>query len=145
MLEDALKTSLQLAYYLVAMVASIWALWTYRANSRRERAKWAVQLFEKFFERDSYKKVRDLLDCSSDDAAVKDLVEREGQEFTDYLNFFELVAILIEAKQISKSDGLSLFRYHLRCLKTHTSVMKYIDDPEKDYEKLRKLLKIVRF
>ena len=143
MMGDAWKTGLQLAYYSVAMVASIWALWTYRANSRRERAKWAVQLFEKFYEKDSYKTVRDLLDCSPDDAAVKEIVGQEVQDFTDYLNFFELVAILVAAKQLSKSDELSLFHYYLRCMKRHTLVMKYVNDPEKGYEGLRELLRII--
>lgn len=119
-----------------AVVAAI----TYASNSRRERAKWAVQLYEKFYESDRYKEMRESLDCDSDGELVLRYVGQESAAFTDYLNFFELVTFLTESKQLSKADVLRLFQYYLHCLKRHTSVMKYVDDEDKGFEQLRRFL-----
>ncbi len=136
---DSWRTFLQLASYCVAIVGVIVAVFTYRANARRERAKWAVQLFEKFYESDQYKHVRDLLD-SEDDKPADDLVKGQAAEFTDYLNFFELVAYMTAIGQIDSSDVLALFHYYLRSLKRHRSVMRYLNNPETGFERLSKLL-----
>lgn len=116
------------------------ALWTYRINSRRERAKWAVQLFEKFYETDTYKVIRNELDCENDADGVKQLVTKEPGEFTDYLNFFEMVSFLADTKQLSEKDVLSLFRYYLRCLKRHPVVIEYLNKEDRDFEQLSKFL-----
>ncbi|HTD54090.1 MAG TPA: hypothetical protein VK670_01815 [Silvibacterium sp.] len=113
---------------------------TYRRNSRAERAKWAGQLFEKFYEADRYKKIRQKLDCGADDPAVAELVAQEGSGFTDYLNFFELVTFLARSEQLSRSDVLSLFKYYLDCLRQHPTVMKYVRDKSKGFEQLRDFL-----
>jgi hypothetical protein len=136
---ESWRTGLQLLSYGVAIVTTIAAVDTYRANSRRERAKWAVQLYEKFYESDRYKVVRDKVD-SADEPAVKDLVNQEGAEFTDYLNFFELVAYLLATRQLSSSDVMTLFHYYLRSLKRHRSVMNYLNQREKGFERLSTLL-----
>lgn len=137
---ESVRTGLQLASYSVAIVGAIVAVFTYRANARRERAKWAVQLFEKFYETNQYKGVREQLDSTADEPAVKDLVKREGPEFTDYLNFFELVAYMAGTGQLDSSDVLALFHYYLRSLKRHRSVMDYLNNREKGFERLSTLL-----
>ena len=124
----------------VAVVTAIGALITYRGNSRRERAKWAVQLYEKFYEAADYKRIRDELDCTANSAKVTDIVNRESPAFTDYLNFFELVAFLASDKQLSESDVLGLFQYYLHCLKRHNAVIKYVNDKDKGFEQLRGFL-----
>ncbi len=48
-----------------------------------------------------------------------------GRDFTDYLNFFEMVTFLADTGQLSKKDLLRLFRYYLLCLKRHRVVMNY--------------------
>jgi hypothetical protein len=125
---------------LVGIVSAILALRTYTTNSKRERAKLAVQLFEKFYEGERYKKVREALDCLTDEPGVKELVKREPSEFTDYLNFFEFVAHLAAEKQLSRSDVLTLFDYYLRCMKRHRCVMNYLNEREKGFEQLNELL-----
>ncbi len=140
-----LKAVLQLASYVVAIFAAIVALQTYLANSRRERAKWAVQLFEKFYESDHYKEVREKLDSTADQPPVKELVKQEGAEFTDYMNFFELVAYLAATKQLSSSDVMTLFEYYLRTMKRHRSVMDYLNRREKGFERLSTLLNSTDF
>jgi hypothetical protein len=92
----------QIASYCAATFAAGWGLWTYRSNSQRERAKWAVQLYEKFYEGDHYKAIRDKLDCASDAPEVAELVTQEAAAFTDYLNFFEMVTFLADTRQLSK-------------------------------------------
>lgn len=130
------KSLAEIASFGVGMLAAIGALLTYRSNSQRERAKWAVQLYEKFYEGDRYKEMRDRLDCTSDAADVQKLVSQEPSIFTDYLNFFELVTFLAETKQLSKDDVLRLFQYYLHCLKRHKVVMKYINNKDKGFEQL---------
>jgi len=121
--------------------AALLAVWTYRNNSTRERAQWAVQLYEKFYESDQYRRMREALDCASNTREVSDLVGSERADFTDYLNFFELMAYLAESKQLSKGDILALFDYYLRCLKRHDVVMRYIENEQKGFERLSALLK----
>jgi len=116
------------------------AVRTYRSNSRREPAKWAVQLYEKFYEADRYKVMRDQLDCASETDDIRDIVEKQAAAFTDYLNFFELVAVLEDNKQLSRDDVLDFFDYYLQCLKRHGPVMEYINTPANGFQHLRNLL-----
>jgi hypothetical protein len=125
---------------IAGIVAAFWALWVYRSNSQRERARWAESLYSKFFERDQLKRVRDLLDCNPGDQQVSDLVNKETSDYTDYLNFFEFVAYLQASKQLSNKDVEALFGYYLGCLNRHSDVTQYIRDEKKGYEYLRKLL-----
>lgn len=137
---DLWKAVTQIASQSMTIVAAIAALIIYWNNSRLERAKWAVNLYERFFEKDGLKEIRDLLDCDADSKAVQDMVSAEGAAFTDYLNFFEMVAILKESDQLKQHDVENLFGYYLKCLKKHKVVSGYIRKETKGYEKLRKLL-----
>jgi hypothetical protein len=85
------------------IVAAFWALWVYRSNSQRERARWAESLYARFYERAELKGVRDSLDCPSDDSRVASLVTEEPAALTDYLNFFEFVAYLESSKQLAEA------------------------------------------
>lgn len=51
---NALKDLAQLLYYVLAAGAAIWALVVYRRNSALERARWASNLYEKFYEGSVY-------------------------------------------------------------------------------------------
>lgn len=142
---DDLKTIAEIASYCVGIIVAIIAIVTYRSNSRRERSKWAIQLYEKFYESDHYGKMRDKIDCAADDPAVRDIVKSEDPAFTDYLNFFETVAFLVTRKQLSEDDVLSLFHYYLRCLKRHRVVTNYLNDREKGFEHLNEFLSRVQW
>jgi hypothetical protein len=137
----------QFGYYIVAMLAVVGALFTYRENSRRETARWMLQLYEKFYEGKDLKTMREALDCEPDEyhrSEIAELVRAERPPFTDYLNFFELLGFLVESKQISKSNLEQLFEYYLRKMKGHKPVMDYINDPRHGFEQLRKLMKDVK-
>jgi uncharacterized protein YdiU (UPF0061 family) len=130
-----------LATALVAVIASvsaIFAVLTYRQNANLERAKWALNLYEKFFEQESLKKIRDTLDCNAERDEVNQLVFEQKSDFTDYLNFFEFVAFLESNKQLKRKEVEALFDYYLKCLKRHRIVHNYIR--ESDYEYLNELL-----
>ena len=120
------------------LIAAVFALFVYKRNSRLERARWAAQLYEKFYERDELKKIRDRLDCSANSEGVNQLVESEASEFTDYLNFFEFIALLKFSNQLRDSEVEALFGYYLDCLKKHKAVTAYIE--KSGYEGLAKLI-----
>ncbi len=137
---DQLLKIVQIFSYITGAFAAVCAFLVYRNNSRRERAKWVENLYSRFFERDELKKVRDTLDCPANDARVVALVDAERAKWTDYLNFFELVAYLQQSKQIEGADVKALFQYYLGCLKRHSTVLEYVRDQSKGFKYLRKLL-----
>ena len=138
---DSIKPALEILTLVVGMVSALLAALTYRSNSKRERAKWAVQLFEKFYESDQlYRNVREELDSDAPSAAVHMLVEEQSAKFTDYLNFFEMIAFLVDSDQLAEKDVLGLFQYYLDCLKRHTAVMLYVHEPDHGFEYLTAFL-----
>lgn len=137
--HDLWKVIPQTAYYVVAIIAAIWALVVYRRNRRLEQAKWLSTFYDKFYETEKYKTVRELLDSSKTDE-IAGMVENEDPAFTDYLNFFEHVAIFAGSKQLRTDDVEASFCYYLDCLKTHEKVRNYINKPDKGYEKLKAYL-----
>lgn len=136
------KTVAEIVYYGSAILAALGALFIYRRNSRLERVKWLSALYDKFFESDRYKETRDILDTPANSDRVNELVIKEEAKFTDYLNFFEFVAILTVNKQLREREVNDLFNYYLECLKRHDRVRGYISSEENGYERLRKLLEI---
>lgn len=92
------------------LVAAIIAVCVYHRNWRLEQSRWASSFYEKFYESEKYKAIREKLD-RSDEASISSLVEAEEAEFTDYLNFFEHVAIFAKSKQLKKDDVEASFAY----------------------------------
>ena len=143
------KSCLENAYYGVSIVAGIvtgvaalGAWLQYQGNSKRERVKWVVQLFEKFYESSNYKGFRELLDSDTDEdrAKVEAIVHDKDAKFTDYLNFFELIAFLVKEKQLTDEIALNLFRYYLRLIVKRPSVMGYVNEKSQDFDQLLKFL-----
>jgi hypothetical protein len=118
--------------------AAIYAARIYKSNSRLERARWASSLYEKFYERQELKKVRDALDCDAGTEQVNALVAMEDSDFTDYLNFFEYVAFLKHREQLKLEEVQDLFGYYLGCLSRHVAVREYIR--RNGYERLDAIL-----
>jgi len=136
---------LENAYYSVSIIAGIvtgmaaLGAWIqYRGNSKRERVKWIVQLFEKFYESSNYKEFRELLDSDKveERAKVDAIVHDKDAKFTDYLNFFELIAFLVKEKQLTDEIALNLFRYYLRLISNRPSIMEYIHEKSQDFDQL---------
>ena len=130
------KSIFQTAYYFVGIIAAIWALVVYRRNRRLEQAKWLSTFYEKFYESNKYKGIRELLDSQTGEK-IRMKVENEDADFTDYLNFFEHVAIFARSKQLRTDDIEASFCYYLNCLKENETVRDYINDTDKGYENLK--------
>jgi hypothetical protein len=123
------------------LVAACSAALVYRRNSELERAKWALTLYEKFYEKEDLKIIRNELDCSEPDPeVVRRLVKDEGSNLTDYLNFFEFIAFLQKSKQLNSGQVEDLFGFYLDCLERHTVVKGYILKLANGYEGLASLL-----
>lgn len=131
----------QVVSYLVGAFAAGFAARAYWRNSKTQRATWLVQLYEKFFESGHYKAMRELLDCDPNADEVNAAVAGEKSDFTDYLNFFEMVTALADSGEISDKEVLTLFEYYLGCLKAHDAVMRYVEKQKNGYEKLRSFMK----
>lgn len=121
------------------LVAAFWAAWTYHQSVKLARARWIKELYEKFYEQQQLKPVRERLD-SGDEQSIAGLVRDEEPSFTDYLNFFEFLAYLEESGQVKRADMLGIFGYYLQNLKSCPPVIAYIKDPAKGFEKLRWIL-----
>ena len=67
-------------------------------------------MYEKFYEKSDLKAVREIVDCEGGDSpGISRLVSEEPPELTDYLNFFEFVAVLKKSHQLSANEIESLF------------------------------------
>jgi hypothetical protein len=62
MLLNTIKTGADIFACLATGIAALLALVTYKHSLLLERAKWLMDLYEIYYERDSLKKIRDLLD-----------------------------------------------------------------------------------
>jgi len=99
-------------------------------------------MYEKFYEQPELKKTREALDCAANSQSVERMVQDPSPELTDYLNFFELLAILHNARQMSKSNLEAMFGYYLDCIQRQASVMSYIrNSTENGFEQLDKYLR----
>jgi len=124
---------------ILGAIAALWAIYVYFTNSRVRRAEWLASLYEKFYEKSDLKAVREILDCEGGDSPdISRLVSEEPPELTDYLNFFEFVAVLKKSHQLSANEIESLFGYYLDCLEKCCQVRNYIAN--KGYEHLNNLL-----
>ena len=145
------KDRVETVYMVAATISAVgtalavgFAAFAYRRNAALERAKWALGLYEKFYEATTLKEMRDKLDCSNNSDSMIEIVINLDPAFTDYLNFFEFIAFLKSSKQLKDSEIAALFGYYLDCLKRHDRVEQYISNPENGYEGLRALLTSVK-
>ncbi len=129
------------ASYIAAIALAAGALFQYRKSKKLERAKWMLQLYEKFYEDQRFKRMRDILDCApAGNSQVQEVVQTEESEFTDYLNFFEFVSYLTSSGQLDDNDVEALFAYYMDCLYNHEPVRSYIFDASKGFQHLSKAL-----
>lgn len=129
--------------FFIAGTASVIGAWrTYHANSLLESARWTVRMYEKFYEQPELKKTREALDCEANADSISELVADESSRLTDYLNFFELLAILHRSKQMSGSSLEAMFGYYLDCIQRQPSLMSYIrNSAESGFEQLAAYLR----
>ena len=142
---------------IAALFTGVRAVEEYSSRTRTERAKWVFGLYEKLYEHNEFKTIRQKIDFE-DVGEILDLIDREMTDgkhagsfslderreldkFTDYLNFFEMIAWLWKGKLLSKKDILAMFNYYLERLVNISGgsrIREFIR--EKDYENLEDLL-----
>jgi hypothetical protein len=147
-LSDLLSTSIdsviRAASQLVAVVAAVVALVTYRKTARTKRAEWLASLHTKFFESTNYKRIRGILDYQTPElATLRELVSSGeynelAELFADYLNFFEFIASLWKLGQLDIGEVAMLFEYYLNNLATHKFITNFITTH--GFENLNRLL-----
>ena len=78
----------------IAIAGATVALNTYRRNATTKRAEFLTSLHKSFFVEKTYKRIREILDDDSPAgaAARETMVAEQSAAFTDFLNFFELIA-----------------------------------------------------
>ena len=79
-------------------------------------------------------------DLPEEQTKLESLVVKEAAEFTDFLNFFELVAYLKRVGTLSTEDVDALLGYYLDKLRENGVVWSYIRRTSKSFENLRRML-----
>jgi len=137
-----------------AIVTGVLAIREYRSRTQAEKVKWLFELFEKFYEGDNYKAIRKRIDYDNLDD-IRKAMRQESignpplsdtqkvvlDEFTEYLNFFEMIAYLKQEKQLTQHDIEAMFQYYLRRLlqvDKDSRIRGYIK--EQGFENLDRLL-----
>lgn len=139
---------------LAAWIAGRLAIREYADRTKAEETRWLAELFSRFFQERLYHRIRQKVDYDDlDDIVV--LLEKNKQadaqfsqeerdlldEFTDYLNFFEMIAFLSARRKIKAEDVGQIFDYYLKRfseIKQQEAIMEYL---KKDgFENLRRLL-----
>ena len=126
----------------VPVVTLVFAARTYKLNSRTKVAEFLLKLHQSFFVDATYSKMRQTLDEESATGSelIGSLVKQEGVEFTDFVNFFELVAYMNQRGDLQAADVYALFGYYLRILTTNADLRGYIRDKSRSFEHLNALL-----
>ncbi len=138
---------------LAAVLGGSLAYSDYRTRAVAEKSKWILQLYEKLFEEGQLKDVRRQLDYD-DTEEIKALIQADEErrvftldqqgkfdKFTDYLNFFELIARLKALGQLTDDDISATFDYYLKLLtvQRNPEIRKYLD--KEGFENLGTLLR----
>ncbi|HZX14116.1 MAG TPA: hypothetical protein VFF49_06925 [Thermodesulfobacteriota bacterium] len=144
------KGPLESIFYLVSVIAIIFSILTYRRNSQLERAKWLNSLHEKFYEKDQYKNIRQIIEYETPKLdEIRKSIEKSKKggeeesielrdELDDYLNFFEFIASLWKMEQLTLDQVKMVFEHYIRRIAKHKFLLDYITD--EGFENLNTLL-----
>jgi len=112
-------------FTIIGGLAVLLGLLQYRSNSRLERARWLASLYDKFYEKVHLKRVREVLDSKA--VALQEIKQKVSDaELSDYLNFFEFVAVLKKSGQLKQEEVEDLFGYYLGRLSDKPEIRDYI-------------------
>lgn len=140
-----LEWLIKLAAAIAAVVAIAITVLNYRTQTKLKQAEWLKSLFEKFFENTTYKEVRGWLEYGRlhEKLMAEDQQSREMSEekFTDFLNFFEFIAVLYARKHLTGEQVSDVFGYYLSKIKADADCQKWID--QYSFEMLKVLLQYV--
>lgn len=122
--------------------AAVAAALTYRRNARTKAAEFLLSLHKTFFVDETYKSMKKLLDSEgdADQSKLTEVIAKETVEFTDFLNFFELIAYFAEIKTLTYADVEALLGYYLNQLQEMPVVYAYIKQESNGFENLSRYL-----
>jgi hypothetical protein len=106
----------QIIAYAAAAFSFVFSAFTYHNNNKVKRGEWLKSLFEKFYELDKFHEVRKEIEYDRVKTFLykKEKINEEHEEkLVDYLNFFELIAILEKKGHIKKEEIKDMFGYYL--------------------------------
>ncbi len=137
--------AVQAIFFIFSIFAAIIAVCSYRRQVRINQANWLLHLFQRYYEEDNYKMMRQILDYGDQakihelqtgilDDTHRDLVEK----LVDYLNFFEFIACLMSMGQLTQKEVKKMFEYYLRLLGKYDFIIDYIH--KQGFENLYSLL-----
>ena len=122
----------------LGLITAILAILGYKINKRAailQKNQWHSQLFKQFYIDETYKEMRYILDFKPKDkfnqlleSLKPDSYDRISEQFFDYLNFFEYIASMCEAKQVDFNEVLNLFQYYLDILRKESFIRTEIKE-----------------
>lgn len=141
-----------IVFQVVALTAAAITVFTFWRNGTLRRAEWLSELHGKFYEENTYKRVRLILDYrpEPDYTRLRVSVSPKGGDnelaegFVDYLNFFEFIATLLKLRQLSFREIDMMFDYYIDNLRGHQDdfVMEFVR--EHGFENLKELIRSFR-
>lgn len=140
--HSILKDGAQIGAYLAGMGAAMFSVWQYRRNSKRERTRWTYDLYRRFWDQQSLRKMRERIDWG--DTEFLDTDDRETlSDFDDYLNFFEFIGYLSKSGELQLSEIKVMFDYSLQQIGENAFIRRYW--ARYGYEQLNALLDELRY
>jgi len=138
----AAKDGAQVVAYVAGAAAALISMWQYRRNSQRERAHWIYELYRRFWDQPTLRKMRERVD-----AADIGFLQREENDvpadFDDYLNFFEFIGFLRKSGELKSNEIAVMFDYSLRQIGENSAIRRYLS--RYGYEQLNALLNELRY
>ncbi len=136
------KDVAQVGAYLAGILAAHFSVWQYRRNSRRERTRWIYDLYRRFWEQPSLRKMRERIDWG--DTAFLAQEDKDAlSDFDDYLNFFEFIGYLWKSGELERTEISVMFDYSLQQLGENKTIRSYLT--KYGYEQLNALLDELRY
>lgn len=130
---DEIVKIFQITAYVAATFGIIITVYTYYNNNKVKRGEWLKELFEKFYENNSFSEVRENIEYDSlksfleiDDKGMATNKKNE-EKFVNYLNFFEFIAILQFRNHIKDDEVKDMFEYFINKLNDVPFITRYIN------------------
>lgn len=140
-----IRTILESGVAVATLVGGAVTIYTYWKNSGLKRAEWLYQLYEKFYEAEYYKKMRQLIDYEREEqiAKLRNGVENDCEDeliesLVDYLNFFEFIASLWKLGQLSEREICMVFEYYILRVSDYDFINRFM--AEEGFEYLPQLI-----
>jgi hypothetical protein len=138
----SVKDSTQIGAYVAGAVAALFSMWQYSRNSKRERAHWIYELYRRFWDQPTLRKMRERIDA--EDIGFLEMEENDvPADFDDYLNFFEFIGFLWKSGELKSTEIAVMFDYSLRQIGENAPIRKYLT--RYGYEQLNALLDELRY